>query len=85
MTRPNLNKRQRKIPRVEGNRIPLEVRSCDGTLIMQSLLEVDLRVDDLQEGLLNVDYRQSRDYGILDKAANSPGSCVMKNRSLLLD
>ena len=51
--------RQRKIPRFDRIYIPFEARSNDGTLTMQCLPEVNLRVGDLEEGLLDVDHRWS--------------------------
>ena len=50
--------------RADRIHLPLKIRSDDGALTVQSLFDVDLRVDDLQEGLLDVDYRWSRDDGV---------------------
>ena len=55
----NLSENQRKVPRSGRIHIPLEVSSYDGTLLtMQGAFKVDLRVHNLQEGLLNVEYHR---------------------------
>ena len=55
---------QQNIFRTDQIYIPLKIHSDDSALAVQSQFDVDLHVDNLQEGLLDVDYCWSHDNGI---------------------